>query len=240
MEEYQVIKKIEKLRQIKPNKDWVVFTKKGILQEETEEIQTGNLLWNWLFRPSLKPILILPILLFLIIGVTSQLSKPQDIQNVSELEETSPKTQDVQALVLALENLQTSISEIIKSSKGIEKPSTKEVVEVGPKLARTIESGKSIINRIKEPESGEVLGSRITELENSLDEYENMANRIYFEDYIEENLEKLETLNDQNLLPESYQEDLKEVRKYYQENDYPNAFLKLIEISKKSEKEIEK
>ena len=64
MEEYQVIQKIKKLQKIKPNKDWVIFTKRGILQEETEEIQAGNILWNWLFRPGLKPILILPILYF--------------------------------------------------------------------------------------------------------------------------------------------------------------------------------
>lgn len=234
MEDYQVINKIKKLQQIKPNKDWVIFTKREILQEEAEKIQAGNLLWNWLFRPGLKPILILPILLLLIVGINFQLSKSEDTPNISGLDESYPKTQDAQALVLALENLQTGVSEMIESFEGIEKPSTKDIMEVGPKLALSVKSGKSIVNEIKGLGPGEVLGDKVTELGDSLD---NIAN-FYFEDYIEEELEKLETLNDKDLLPEFYQEDLMEVREYYQGNDYPNAFLKLIEISQ-SEKEIE-
>ena len=140
---------------------------------------------------------------------------------------------------MALEELQVGVSEMIESFKGVEKPSTKEIVEVGPKLAMSVKSGKSIIDKIKESGSGGVLGDRITELGDSFDELGNMVYRIYFEDYVEKNLEELETLNDKNLLPESYQEDLEEAREYYKENDYLSAFLKLIEISQ-SEKETER
>ena len=226
MQDYQVINKIKKLESIKPNKDWVVFTKRRILQEEIEEVQTGNLLWDWLFRPGLKPILILPVLLLLVIGINFQLSKSQDVQNIAGL---NGKTQEAQSLVLALEELQTGVSEMIKSFEGVEKLSTKDIIEIGPKLAMSVKSGKSIVNGIKESETGEVLGDKVTELEDDLDKIAN----FYFEDYIEKDLERLETLNDKNLLPESYQDDLIEVRGYYQEKDYPDAFLKLIEISQK-------
>ena len=117
MEERQLIKKIEQLREIKPRKEWVFLTKKEIFGEEKERIDL-----SWLFTPIFTPIrrpalafafrgvVVLVVVLagafFYLYYLNSQLSEI----TLSDLSIFG--NQNNQELIASLEELQSSLREI--------------------------------------------------------------------------------------------------------------------------------
>jgi len=110
MQEYQVINKIKKLESIKPNKDWVVSTKRDILGFELDHSTVSTL--DWFFIALKKPALVLSALLIvIIIGGGFLFSGSQGNQ---------PEIADNNGMLASLQSLEAKLGEISLSLDNLE------------------------------------------------------------------------------------------------------------------------
>lgn len=160
MEEKELISKIQKLRQIKPDQDWVVLTKSQILGEEKK--CTSLFLFPFL---KVKPVYAGLVVIFILFGLfgMAQNSLPGDLlypikkiteksQAVFISEEELPKynleiankrleelnkiaqTNQVKKLTPAISEFQSSVSQAGQKLTETKKPKVKEIVEVTKKI----------------------------------------------------------------------------------------------------------
>jgi len=132
MEEYQVINKIKKLQQIKPRKDWVVFSKNEILGPELKE---KTPLFSWFILPFRKPVLVFSSILLIAVALTgvflylnSQTPSPilvsEDQNETKILSSLESLGKNLKEIKLSLDNLKNAedqnqalmMTEIVKST----------------------------------------------------------------------------------------------------------------------------
>jgi len=227
MREKELIAKIRELRQIKPNKDWVILTKSQILGQEPK------MDLSLFFRRSVWASLTLFIILFLVF-IIAQNSLPGDLlypikkitersQAVFVSEDEMPKVQlelankrleeltkiaetnQVKKLAPAINEFQASISEAAKKIATAKKPDLKEIT----KETKKIEEGKQKV---------EALGIVIGETE----ELDNTLASI-----VEREIKELEGRS----LTEAQEEILAQAKENFEAGNYSQAMEKILILS---------
>jgi len=230
MEEKELIVKIRELRQIKPNQDWVIFNKRQILTKEP----SGEFKFLQFFL--LRPFSISLMIIFVVFGVFgfAQNSLPGDllypIKKITEksqivfvsekekskidlelinkrLEELNQITQKnkVKKIAPAINEFQSSISKAAKNlikSKNVDK----KIVEETKRIVET----KETIER--------TLGTNI----GGEEEVENIS-KVVVERLIKD-LEK-------RTLTESQERIFKEVKNFFENENYSEALIKILELN---------
>lgn len=212
MEDYQVIQKIKKLQQIKPNKNWVVFSKNEILGPELKE---KTPLFSWFVLPFRKPVLVFSSILLIAVALTGVFFylNPQDSQIVSN---------DTEVLA-SLQGLETRLKEINSSLDNLKNMKNQGQALVMTAIVKaTVKEGERVVNDLKkskEPWSNDVLASfnEVEGLSKELTETNDILQKEIFEDYLE--------FLKQRTLSEEDQERLQKVEQYYNEGMEADALL---------------
>jgi len=244
MTEAEVIKKIQELKQIRPRKDWVFLTKSQILPKEPKR-SFGSFLEvfpRFFSQFQYKPVLVTVTVLGVLIGLFgfAQNSLPGDwlypIKKVSERgqvvfvsQEKLPKynldiankrleelnkiaeTNQVKKLAPAIEEVEVSQKEAVKSVAKITQP--EQALEVG----KAIEELKENTEIIKS------YGVVVNDMEELEEKYQNIIKTI-----VEREINDLETRS----LSEQQKELFEEVKTYYNEENYQEALIKILELSR--------
>ncbi len=226
MEEKEVIAKLKALRQIKPDKRWVLLTKEKILGKEK--------IW---FFPLIKPVYLVPFLALLLglggIFHLSQKALPgerlyaikkitQELKTIFVSKEEKPKVE----LELTAKRLEELCQ--IAQNNDIRKlpPAIKEVKETSERAAKSLKGvaklDQEIIEKTKEIVKNKTLAQKTlgTEIETSLD-------KEPYKSWAEDLLKKLR----ESSLTENQTEMLREAQELFEKGDFVSAFLKAIEIS---------
>ena len=216
MQEYQVIQKIKKLQQIKPRKDWVVFSKKQILGPELEE---KTPLFAWMFLPIRKRALVLASLFIAITltGVFFYLNSqtPSSILVSEEQNETE--------ILSSLQGLEENLKEIKLSLDNLKNVKDKSQALVMAEIVKsTAKEGTRMVNDIKDsqkPLSNKVLASlnEVEGLSGELTEASGNLQKEIFESYI--------SFLKQSSLSEEDQTRLQKAEQYYNEGKYTEAMI---------------
>lgn len=212
MQEYQVIQKIKKLQQIKPRKDWVVFSENEILGPELKEKIP---LFSWFVLPFRKPVLVFSSILIIAVALTGVFFylNPQDSQIVSN---------DTEVLA-SLQGLETRLKEINSSLDNLKNMKNQSQALVMTEIVKaTAREGERVVNdfkKSKEPLSNQVLASLdgVESLSKELTETSGILQKEIFEDYLE--------FLKQRTLSEEDQERLQKVEQYYNEGMEADALL---------------
>jgi len=217
MEEYQVINKIKKLQQIKPRKDWVVFSKNEILGPELKE---KTPLFSWFILPFRKPVLVFSSILIIAVALTGVFfylnsQTPSPILVSEEQNETE--------ILSSLESLGERLKEINLSLDNLNNMKSQSQALVMTEIVKaTAKEGEKMVNDFKEskkPLSDQVLAS-LNELEGlsrELTETSGILQKEIFEDYLE--FLKQRTLSNED------QDRLQKVEEYYNEGREADALL---------------
>lgn len=224
MEEYQVINKIKKLQQIKPRKNWVVFSENEILGPELKE---KTPLFSWFILPFRKPVLVFSSILLIAIALTGVFlylnsQTPSPILVSEEQNETE--------ILSSLEGLGKNLKEIKLSLDNLKNVKDQNQALVMTAIVKaTAKEGVRMVNDIKDSQrslSKEVLASlgEVEGLSGELTEASNDLQKEIFEDYLE--FLKQRTLSDED------QVRLQKVEQYYNEGREADAFLLITLIGK--------
>ena len=211
MEDYQVIQKIKKLQQIKPRKDWVVFSENEILGPE---LKGKTPLFSWFILPSRKPALVFSSILIIAVALTGVFFylNSQDSQIASK---------DTKVLV-SLQDLETRLKEINSSLDNLKNMEDQSQALVMTEIVKaTAREGERVVNDLKskKPLSKEVLASlnEVEGLSKELTETSGILQKEIFEDYLE--------FLKQRTLSEEDQARLQKVEQYYNEGREADALL---------------
>lgn len=235
MTEKELVKKIQKLKEIEPRKDWVLLTKSRILGEEPEvgqkEILT-SLGRFFHFQFALKPAFVIPMALILIGGAIFYFSNLRDLR-IAQVEYEQELAQ-LENLNSAFVRLQENISRTKEDLDKAEIKDPKTVLEIGKSIESTAKAGKEVLAETKkiveattsekivsEPQE-QVLAS-ITETEKALKDLENS-----YKQKVKETLEYLIEEVEHWALGEIDQEKFEEAKEDYQNKDYNQALEKIL------------
>lgn len=222
MEEREIIEKIRKLREIKPEKKWVFLTKKRILGEEAIEI-----------FPIFRPIYASLFLFFLLIGLfsLSQRSLPGEplyyIKKVREKIETAfVKEEEKPKVNLELANKRLEeLKEVAEKSDAKKLVSAiKEVKESSSQAAKTLKEAKltkEIVETTKKIAQNKVYAQKLG-VEVPLDDLSQA-----YKELAESQIKELE----KSSLTEVQKEYLKQAKEFFEKGDFVSAFLKAVEAS---------
>lgn len=222
--ENQLIQKIQELKQIKPDKDWVVLCKRRILPESSSWQEQLSIIFGNLPRLFLqpKPVLAVSITLILLVaGLVFYLDRePTEIaqQLPAELEQAK-------MIVIALEELQTEVNQATKELKKIQEP--QKVLEARNVVVPTIEAARNIIVETERLEQDirnkqdRILAVKtsIDELESALDEALAIQAKRLIQD--------LET----KTLTETQKQVLEQAKTAYQKGDYNIALINAVFVT---------
>ena len=212
MEEYQVINKIKKLQQIKPRKDWVVFSKNEILGPELKE---KTPLFSWFILPFRKPALVFSSILIIAVALTGVFFylNSQDSQIASK---------DTKVLV-SLQGLETRLKEINSSLDNLKNMEDQSQALVMTEIVKaTVKQGERVVDDLKkskQPLSNKVSASLdgVGNDFKELGETTHTLQKEIFEDYLE--------FLKQRTLSEEDQARLQKVEQYYNEGRGADALL---------------
>lgn len=167
MEERQLIKKIKELRQIKPNKDWVLFTKKEIFEKEKE-----TQVLSWLFTPIQRPALVVRPLIagvLILAGVFVYLYLGALTPQIVQLPFASERQGETEMVITSLEELQGSLEQITLGLNNLKKAKDPNQALVMTEIVKaTAKEGERVINQIKSSE-GTLSRKTLASLNDSLD-----------------------------------------------------------------------
>jgi len=229
----QLIKKIKKLRQIKPNKDWVVYTKKELLgREGVEKPETSP--FSVLLMPVQKPTLVLASLvmvaailggLFVWVNFLPQSSSlpvitDHYLENHKALENQKAKEQEKE-IAASLEKLRKSLEQATADlNKLAESKDPRKALQMVEVVKIVAQEAKGTIGQINTPniQSEEVLASL-----NAAQELEQAAENIKIGILIG-------YLNRRSLTTEQ-KELLEEAERYYNNGEYNEALSKALKAS---------
>ena len=126
MSELNLIKKLERLNQEKPNKEWVNFTRDSILLETHEQEARGASVWfNQFKRSSFMP-MSLCIFLAVICGIAITIDIPNSEMQTAEIEPIIESIPELTASVVApvIEDEPQQVAEITPETPVIEQNSS--------------------------------------------------------------------------------------------------------------------
>ena len=217
MQEYQVIQKIKKLQQIKPRKDWVVFSKKQILGPESEE---KTPLFAWMFLPIRKRALVLASLFIAmaLTGIFFYLNSQTPSSSILVSED-----QDEAKVLSSLQGLEKNLKEIKLSLDNLKNVKDQSQALVMAEIVKsTAKEGTRMVDNIKDSQrslSKEVLAS-LNGIGNTYKELGETANDTQIE-MIEGLIEYLKQVS----LSEEDQARLQKAEQYYNEGKYTEAMI---------------
>jgi len=198
MEEKQLIKKIEQLRDIKPRKDWVFLTKKELFKEE----KSAQVL-SWLFTPINRPalafafrgamalMLILTGAFFYLYYLSSNTSETtlSDLASLFENQSNNNKNKEV---VASLEELQMTLKEINASLAELKNAKNQRQALVLTEVVKgTANRGKEAVKNIKAQSPSKQVLASLGAVENTFQELGELSYNIQKE-MIEKVLQDLE------------------------------------------------
>lgn len=224
MEEKNLITKIESLKEIKPNREWVFLTRENILGEKRTLLSTYTEFTKSFFKvPAFATVATLVLLGGLFVYSQSLISTNQRIAN--EVAEREVKQNEVKALLSTLTKLRDARTEMQKSFAGVvvsktEKEKIEIAKDIAPLIAEMGETEEEII------ESLGVMGIIMESDESSDSIYKDLASFL-----INDSKTRSLTEEDQLLLMEA--EEL------FNQNYYQRALEKFIEIGKVSSTDLE-
>lgn len=230
-DEYQLIQRIKKLRQIKPRRDWVVFSKKKILGER-EDVRVPG----WLCTPIRKPafvvaplVLVAMILggLFVYLNFLPQPSSSPVITEgpLAEVSESQKEREREKQIMASLQGLQKSLeqatADLNKLGESRDTRRALQMVEVIKIVAQEVEG---TIDQIKTSniQSEEVLAS-LSEVKDNSQELEQAAENVRIAILIEYLSRKTLTKEQEKLL--------REAEEYYDNGEYNQALSKALKVS---------
>jgi len=211
MTELELINKIKQLKQIKPEKDWVFFTKNQILGEETYRERVS-------VHFGLKPVFVaVTAVMLLFAGIAGFFYLTEKL---NEIVEVPAEPEPAKMIVLALEDLQKQVTQATEVLKKINGP--QNVLEARNVIVPTIEAARKVIvevEKIEAKEEGKVLAVKVNELESALDG----AVAIQAKQMIQ----YLET----RTLTETQQEILEKAKQGYEVGNYLDALINCLFIN---------
>lgn len=187
MEDNQLINKIKQLKQIKPKEKWALLAKNQILEQEQElpepVLKTELTSFFAFFRKPAFAFTAAITLVVLLIGAIAGFfylgegEQPAEIvKTPAELEEQLARTEQAQAINLALREVQLEVVQATEFLKKIEEP--QKILEARNAVVPTIEAVREVIVEAEKLEPGiedqenQILAVKtdIDKLENTLDE----------------------------------------------------------------------
>ncbi len=225
MQERQLIKKIKELRQIKPNKDWVLFNKKELFEERKEEQ-----VMSWLFTPFNRPALVVRPLIagvLILAGVFVYLYLGALTPQIVQLPFVSErKGVETETMVASLEELQQSLEKITLGLNNLKKAKDPNQALVMAEIIKaTAKNGEKVLGQMKtagEFQANQVLASLLGDAYRELGEKASNTQIEMMGDYIE--------YLSQRSLSEEDQARLEKAEKYYNEGKYTEAMILLNRI----------
>lgn len=231
MQEYQLVQRIKKLRQIKPDRDWVSLTKSQILARG-KEVKTES----WLFTPIKKPAFIVaPLILvaaalgglFIYLNFLPQSSSPPVITQgfLAKVSENQKEKEQEKQIVASLKELRVSLeqatADLNKLRESRDTRKALQMAEVVKIVARQVEG---TIDQIKTPniQSEEVLAS-LNEVKDNSQELEQAAENVRIAILIEYLSRRSLTKGQENFL--------REAEEYYDNGEYNEALSKALRAS---------
>ena len=223
MEERQLIKKIEQLKEIKPKKDWVFLTKNRILGKELGRSEMSP--FSALFIPIRKPALVLAPLVvlaavlggvFVYLNFLPQLAK---VPVVTQILENNQRTKEI---IVSLGELQGNLEKItfgLNNLKNAKDPN--QALVMTEVIKATAKNGEKVVGQMKtfsKPEKNILLS-----LNGIGDTYKEMRDEAgdtqikVMGDYIEYLSQRTLTEEDENRLEKAEQ--------YYNEERYSDAII---------------
>ena len=150
LNEKQLVKKIAGLKEVKPNKDWVSFTKGKILGRE-ERVDV----FGWLFNPIKNPAWVVRgvvISALILVGIFFY----GNYQNIKTFTETAFKAQPNQEVITSLYQLQSNLDKITLSLNNLKGMKNQGQALVMTEVIRTTaNNGQEMIAQIKESNSSQ-------------------------------------------------------------------------------------
>lgn len=219
MDDKKIIAKIKALKNIKPDKNWVLQTKMDILGSSSREDE----LRNWLRKQAkfLIPALSLSLVAFFLYN--------SYYRTIPAPESEAPvNSEGLEAVANSLKTVESNLVEATNSLGKVNEP--KKVLKIKQTVNTALESGKEIVAAAKtmsaEPQdSGQVLAA-VSGVENALKEMREtyLARQEILASQLIEDLEN-------SFLSDPQKELLQEAKNYYQNNDFENALIKAVEAS---------
>ena len=231
IEEYQLIQRIKKLRQIKPRKEWVFFTEKKILGER-ENVR----LPDWLFFPIKKPAFIVAPLvsvamilggLFVYLNFLPQPSSPPVITEdyLAEVSENQKEKEQEKQIIASLQGLQKSLEQATTDLNKLgESRDTKRALQMVEVIKVVAQRTGETVDQFETPniQSKQVLASLIEVKDNS-QELEQAAENVRIAILIEYLSRRSLTKEQEKLLEEA--------EEYYDNGEYGQALNKALQLS---------
>lgn len=228
MTEKQVIKKIKTLKQIKPNRNWVLFTKKEILEQGKEEQ-----IMSWLFTPFSRPALVVrPLIAGVLIlsGVFVYLYLGALTPQFVQIPFLSERRAEAETMRASLAEVQASLAEIRLSLNNLKNSrNLNQALAMTEVIKATAFRGEEILRDMKTEGVSKKVLTALNEVENTFKGLQESSFSIQRE-MIEILLEDL----GQRSLNEEDQTRLANAQDYYDEGKYNEAMILIMRISNKN------
>ena len=245
MNENQIISKIKLLKQVRPDRDWVISTKVQILKQRQgsllKELSFSSLfsgIGN--FRKMFQPAVMIPALLILVIAgffifANNLPEEPELAQNPLE---------QARVIAPAIEELQLAIAKTTEGLKNIEIENPETILEINKVVESVVLASKPVISRAQElvkdielemkeqdinqdaKKKGLILAVQVEKLETAITEFEKSPQEPMAR--IVEG--QINNLRDRTLTEEQ-EELLEQAEQYFQKGKYNQALqILLLEI----------
>ena len=244
MTDNELIKNLKQLKQIKPNQDWVSFSKNQILgQEEFVITESKNpsiiSVFQTLFqKPAYATI---TAVMLLIVGMAGlfYLTEKETPVKIAETPEkivyNEPEIEPEKEIILALDGLQKEINKVTEGLKKIEEP--QKLLEARNVVVPFIEDAREMIAEAEKLEKDtkinkdkQVLGTVIN-VNESIDELESTADKMIAIE-AKNLIQYLKT----RTLTEIQREILEKAKQAYQDGDYNVALINAVFVNQLRER----
>lgn len=149
MTEKELIAKIQSLEKIKPDNNWVVFTKNQILAEE-ERVGFFTEL-GLIFKSALKPAFALPLVAFFLGATIFLFSNVEELRfSKAEVRGLEQELAEVRELAFSLEQLRVDVSQAKESLEKMEMANAQDVLDAGGRIETTAQKSKEAIAKTKQ------------------------------------------------------------------------------------------
>ena len=229
MEEHQLIKKIEQLREIKPKKDWVFLTKNRILGKELEKSEMSP--FSVLFIPIRKPALVvapLVVLAAVLGGVFVYLNFLPQLAQIPVVTRIFESNQRAEEIIVSLGELQGNLEKITFGLNNLKNAKDPNQALVMTEIVKaTAKKGEEVVDQIKTENSSQpkqVLASLnwVGDAYKGLGEAAGNTQIEVMGDYIE--------YLSQGTLTEEDETRLEKAEQYYNEGKYTDAIILIQKI----------
>lgn len=230
MSDRKMISQLKALRRVQPNEDWVALTKKRVIKGHDTTPEHSHSPAFLFGSVAFAVVLLLGIFGFtnvIDIGVPNVMPK----QNIA--------LYDYRVLVSSLQDLENDIARATTQLKGVMGP--EKVLEVMTMVDGTVKDGENLVSnakrqvkRLKVTENGDkepegMVYSAMTEVENVENKVVEMKD-AYKELQKEITKQQIVVLR-ASILTENQRDLLKDAERYYEDGDYIEALMKVIEAS---------